>query len=240
MKALRDELKEERAENRRLMERRNAEPEKKFGLREAIGELKEVLPTVKDLLPQVSETVRAGRTNWIDVAQSVAPGVIDWAGKIAYAFAARMPAPPMQQNGQPHQQAISAPQNGTNGQPAAGAPPQQQEVPKFVRLLSQPTVFSSFQRYFNGYKMDTGQSGGDFANWVFDAEGIDPLKDARAMGSSNIMALLKQSPAWPLFASDEAKLVEFIDQALAWQPPVEDEPEEDDEDEAVDLTRKGV
>lgn len=237
MRALRDELKEERAENRRLMERRNAEPEKKFGLREAIGELKEVLPTVKDLLPQVSETVRAGRTNWIDVAQSIAPGVIDWAGKIAYAFAARNPAPMMgqQPNSQPHQQAIAAP-NG-NGQPAAPQPPQ--EVPAFVKVLSQPTALNSFQRYFAGYKSDSGQTGGDFANWIFDAEGIEPLKSARAMGTSHILALLKQSAFWPVFASDEAKLVQFIDDALAWQPPA-DEPEEDDEEEAVDLTRKGV
>ena len=227
-------------ELREMYRPRQGEPEKKFGLREAIAELKDVLPTVKDLLPQVAETARAGRTNWLDVAREAAPTVIDWAGKIAYAFAARAPGPPLGPNGQPQQQTISAPTTGNgNGQPAtAGAPPQ--EVPKFVRLLAQPTVFNSFQRYFHGYKIDSGQTGGDFANWVFDGEGIEPLKDARSMGTTSIMALLKQSPAWPLFASDEVKLVEFIDQALAWQPPAEEPDEEEDEEEAVDLTRKGV
>lgn len=212
----------------------------KFGLKQVLADLKEFMPGIKELMPQVVETARAGRTNWIDVAQSVAPGVIDWAGKIAYAFAARMPAPPVQQNGQPQQQ-IAPPANGNGQQPQPQQPPQ--EVPAFVKVLSQPTVFNSFQRYFSAYKSASGQTGGDFASWVFDAEGAEPLKSARSMGSSHILGLVKQSPFWPVFAADESKLVEFIDQTLAWQPPVEDDSDDDPEDpdsNAVDLTRKGV
>jgi hypothetical protein len=67
------------------------------------------------------------------------------------------------------------------------------------------------------------------------------LKQARAVGSAAIMQSLKQSPqVWFMFQADEAKLSEFIDQALGWNPdeapPAEDEGDEDN----VDLTRKGV
>ena len=63
------------------------------------------------------------------------------------------------------------------------------------------------------------------------------------MGSANIMALLKQSPAWFMFQSDEAKLVEFVDQALSWTAPAEPGPEDDDDDnddDSIDLTTAKV
>ena len=55
------------------------------------------------------------------------------------------------------------------------------------------------------------------------------------------MQSLRSSQAWVLFQADEAKLSEFVDHALAWNPdeaPAEDG--DDDDEDNVDLTRKGV
>ena len=217
----------------------NGGGEKRFGLREAIGELKEFLPAIKEFLPQAVESARASRSSWLDVARDVAPGVIDWGGKIALALASRMPPPPpVQQNGQPRPQ-IAATANGAQPQQQPQAPPQ--EPPAFVRFLGQPFVFDGFQRYFRGYK-EGNNTGADFAEWVNDGGGEVPLKEGRAMGSTGIMQMLKQSPAWFLFKDDEAKLTAFVDETLAWAPPVEDpdDGEDDDDDDVVDLTKKGV
>ena len=217
----------------------NGGGEKRFGLREAIGELKEFLPAIKEFLPQAVESARASRSSWLDVARDVAPGVIDWGGKIALALASRMPPPPpVQQNGQPRPQ-LAATANGAQPQQQPQAPPQ--EPPAFVRFLGQPFVFDGFQRYFRGYK-EGNNTGADFAEWVNDGGGEVPLKEGRAMGSTGIMQMLKQSPAWFLFKDDEAKLTAFVDETLAWAPPVEDpdDGEDDDDDDVVDLTKKGV
>jgi hypothetical protein len=241
MKALREELAEERRETRRLLSEKKTGPgEEKFGIKAAIAEVKDLLPGLKELLPQVGEAARATRSNWIDVFRDIAPPAIDYVGKIAVALIARMPqVPPPAVNGaQPHA-ALPAPQQQPGQQTQQQQPPP--NVPKFVQFLSQPLAFDSFRRYFEGFKKDDGQTGADFAQWVFDGGGAEPLKDARALGSANIMALLKQSPAWIMFQADEAKLSEFIDQTLAWTAP-EPEPDDDDDedDDAVDLTAKGI
>ncbi len=241
MKALREELAEERRETRRLLSEKKTGPgEEKFGIKAAIAEVKDLLPGLKELLPQVGEAARATRSNWIDVFRDIAPPAIDYVGKIAVALISRMPqAPAAPMNGaQPHA-ALPAPQQQAGQQAQQQQPPP--NVPKFVQFLSQPLAFDSFRRYFEGFKKDDGQTGADFAQWVFDGGGAEPLKDARALGSANIMALLKQSPAWIMFQADEQKLSEFIDQTLAWTAP-EPEPDDgdDDDEDAVDLTAKGI
>ena len=238
MRALRDELKEERAENRRLNTGRhngNGEPnEKKFGLREALGELKEFLPAIKEIIPEVA--ARSGRTSWLDVAREVAPGVIDWGGRIALALASRMPPPtPGQQPQAPAQ--IAAPANGQQP-PRPQAPPQ--ETPAFFRYLAQPAVFEAFNRYFATFKAGEETGGADFANWIYDGGGAEPLKQARAVGSAAIMQSLKSSQVWMMFQADEAKLSEFIDQALGWNPDEAPAEDPDEDPDHVDFTKKGV
>lgn len=244
LKSLREELREERAENRRLMAERSkpATEEKRFGLKEAIADLKDVLPTIKEILPEVTATARSGRTNWLDLAKDIAPSAFEWIGKGIIAYASRMPMPaaPGLAGAPPAQ--LPAGNNGTT--PPAG-PPQQTppaNVPKFFQFLAQPLAFDGFRRYFEMFKKGEA-SGSDFAQWVFDGTGPEPFKEARALGSANIMQMLRGSPAWILFQSDEAKLVEFVDSALSWsppEPPDTDGEDESDEEESVDLTRKGV
>lgn len=224
----------------RMTERKPAaeSAEKKFGLREALGELKEFMPAIKEIIPEVA--ARSGRTSWLDVAREVAPGVIDWGGRIALALASRMPPPAQGQPGQQPPAQIAAPP-ASGQQPQAQQPPPQ-EVPAFFRYLAQPAVFGAFQRYFANFKAGEETGGADFANWVYDGGGADPLKQARAVGSAAIMQSLKASPqVWFMFQADEAKLSEFIDQTLGWNPdeaPPADG--DDDEDDNVDLTKKGV
>ena len=224
---------------------RKENPGQNFGLKEAIGTLRELLPQVKELFPQAEAVARAGRTTWLDLVREVSPGIVDFGGKILLAMASRMPPPGMPggMNGAPPQ--LAAPPSNAQP-PAAGQPPHQQappqNIPKFVHFLSQPSIFDSFRRYFEGFKKGA-TTGGDFAEWVSDGVGAEPLKEARAMGSANIMALLKQSPAWFMFQSDEAKLVEFVDQALSWTAPAEPGPEDDDDDnddDSIDLTTAKV
>ena len=231
----------------KLSERKSTEPERRSGLKEALAEVKEFLPAVKELLPglgNAAEIVRGGRTNGWDIVRdtvtTIGPTLIDYGGKIALALLARQPGPPQPMNGMgAPAQALPAPQ--ANGQPAAPPPnaqQPQQNIPKFVHFLAQPLAFDAFRRYFEGFKKQDGQTGADFAQWVFDGGGVEHMKDARAMGSANIMALLKQSPAWMLFQADEAKLSQFVDDALAWAPPAADSEEDDEEedDDSVDLT----
>jgi hypothetical protein len=88
--------------------------------------------------------------------------------------------------------------------------------------------------YFKGYVEGTNEPG-DFASWTMDGYGDAPLKDARSIGSERILGMFKAAPAWPAIAHQEAKLIEFIDGVLAWQPPIED-----DEDEPTDAQEAGV
>jgi hypothetical protein len=263
MKALRDELKEERAETRRLLaEARKPAPEgEKFGIKQAITEFKGLLPDLKEMFPGMANAageITRGRTNGWDILRdtvtSVAPTLIDYAGKIALAYATRMPTP---QNGQqtiPPNLQLAAPQGSPqpNGQPPAAGqqtPAQPQQMPpKFFIFLSQPTVRNALMKYFTEFKNGDIEAGMDFAQWASDADGAEVLQDGRSLGSATIIGGLKNSPFWPLFAADEGKLVAFVDQVLAWSPPPADTPDggdggdddDDDGDGAVDLTRRGV
>jgi hypothetical protein len=245
-----------------LRARDNGAPAAKFGLKEALGEIKEFLPALKEVMPGLgaaAEVVRAGRTTGWDILKdllsSTAPTLIDYAGKIALAYATRMPTP---QNGQqtiPPNLQLAAPQGPpqANGQaPAAGqqAPAQPQQMPpKFFIFLSQPTVQRALMKYFGEFKQGDTEAGEDFAAWALDGEGAEVLQDARALGTTTIINGLKGSPFWTFFAADEAKLVAFVDQALGWSPPrtdtIDDSDAEGDgddgDDKPVDLTtRRGI
>ena len=61
--------------------------------------------------------------------------------------------------------------------------------------------------------------------WVCDYHGEEILKDARALGTAQIMQMFRQSPYWIHMQKNEAKLAEFLDQALQYSPEAEPEPE---------------
>jgi hypothetical protein len=239
LKAMRDEIAAERAENRKLQaemrQQQNSQPQKNGvqTLKEVLAEVKEFVPTVKELLPQVGETVRAGRTTWLDIIRESAPTVLDKLGQVGVMLAAR----PMQAY-QPATVPAAAPglpapaANGTAPNPAMQQPMSSDQ--KVLLLMQQPLVLSAFRNYFEGATATPPRtSGGDFAEWLSDAVGDGPLKDLRGMGRDRVMQLLKSHPAWPMMAPQEPQLIEFVDQILAWQPTEEEE----DEEEGVDLTQ---
>jgi hypothetical protein len=210
------------------------QPQQNGGLKGILAELKEFMPAIKELIPAAAETVRATHSNGWDILRDVAPTVASGLFGLINVIASRWPVAPAPANGTAPQAQIAAPAQA-NGQPPqqqqAQTPPQ--NLPRFVQFLAQPSNFEAFKRYFTGFK-EGRNTGADFAEWIFDGNGEEPVKEARGMGTLNIMALLKGSQAWFIFQADEAKLAEFIDQALAWQAPEPDGDE--DEDELVDLT----
>ena len=148
-------------------------------------------------------------------------------------------APPPQQ-----QAALPAP---ANGQPQQQAPPDpllplKQRVGGFLGAN-----LSAVQRYFEGYVKGTpsdpddpdagAMNGEDFAIWVSQGN-PDILKDARSLGSANIIAMFQQTPAiWNAIAPNEAKFRQFLDQVLAF---ASDEEEDEKEEGPVNLTEEKV
>ena len=105
---------------------------------------------------------------------------------------------------------------------------------------------SAVQSYFEGYVKGTPSdpddpdagimNGEDFAIWVSQGN-PDILKDARSLGSANIIAMFQQTPAiWNAIAPNEAKFRQFLYQVLAFAP----EEEEEKEEGLVDLTEEKV
>jgi hypothetical protein len=192
---------------------------------------------------EVAEKVVNGRRPkwWETMLENATPGFVEILKPFGAALAAKMMTPAQAQaNGyanvgpQP-----AAPQPGV---PQIAGPVQTSPVqPKLIQFLSQPLVMSSFISHFTDFqKPDGGEAGFEFAYWIFKSGGEQPLIDARAMGSTQILTMFKGSPAWPSMQPHEAKLTQFLDQILSWKPemqqPLPPPDDDDDEDESEDLT----
>jgi hypothetical protein len=124
-------------------------------------------------------------------------------------------APP--QPGQPPAPAAAAPANGAP--PAATEAPSaadfdQAQAFAFIKAFADP-----FVRWF---KEDKG-TGGDFAEWIFDAYGADWqglkwLHMKSGVGSEPIVAMFRGSPFWPEIAAAELKFTEYVEQFVKWAP----------------------
>ena len=186
----------------------------------------------------------SGKTSRLQFVPSLAPGMnaLMTAGAQALltprGTGIGLGAPPPQQ-----QAALPAPANGQ---------PQQQQAPDPLLPLKQRVGgflganLSAVQRYFEGYVKGTPSdpddpdagimNGEDFAIWVSQGN-PDILKDARSLGSANIIAMFQRPPAiWTAIAPNEAKFRQFLDQVLAFAP----EEEEEKEEGPVDLTEEKV
>jgi hypothetical protein len=138
------------------------------------------------------------------------------------------------------------------GPPPAGdlpVAPQQPAQPSPLQAVHSRLIgflmanIKPMQRFFEDFvsgKLVDGEAidGGDFAYWIYDFHGEEPLKDARTLGAATILASFKALPFWPQVAPYETKLAEFLDQVLKFEPPDEQENEtEGPEDAPIDLTR---
>lgn len=233
-------LQKELRDSMRALVANPAQPQKNGvgQLKEILADVKEFLPSIKELLPQVGETVRAGRTTWLDIVREAAPTVIDASRQVIVALASR-PVNGAYPPPQPPPAGLPAPNGTQQPNPAQTASQQLSSDQRIMMLLQQPLPLNAFRNYFQGAcKVPPTNGGGDFAEWLFDGVGEEPLKDLRGMGRDRIMQLFKAHPAWPMLAAQEAQLTEFVDQVLAWQPAPEES--EDDDEEGVDLTAQGV
>ena len=250
--ASQQETKELRQEMRDMMKSRMEKPEGE-GLEAWIDKLDKLAPKLQSLLglagEKATEVVHGRRRGfWEDLAlqfvPSLAPGMNALMSAGAQALLTPrgtgigLGAPPPQQ-----QAALPAP---ANGQPQQQAPPDpllplKQRVGGFLGAN-----LSAVQRYFEGYVKGTpsdpddpdagAMNGEDFAIWVSQGN-PDILKDARSLGSANIIAMFQQTPAiWNAIAPNEAKFREFLDQVLAFAP----EEEEEKEEGPVNLTEEKV
>ena len=221
-------------------------------IKEIAESLKELAPTLKDLLPgakEVVDNVRGGKTTFWDFAENVGPALFQTLGQVAVAFAPRpgFPANPPPQAFPPVQHNPAGPPRP----PQAGAPPQapppaapsaipvEQQVGGF---FSQPAVAIPFMNYFRDFVNGDQERAQDFAAWVHDGMGAEPMRLARSMGTERLMQLFRGSPAWPQLAPQEAKLIAFVDGVLQWNPDQEPDEDEGDEDEneSINLATGGA
>lgn len=247
--ASQSETKELRAEMRDMMKTRQADHGETFET--IVDKFEKLAPKLQSLLglggEKLTDVVHGRRRDWwqellISAAPGITPGLNSLMGAAANYF--MMPkgglgAPP-QPN--PGQQALPAP---ANGQPAPQAQPDalaplKQKVGYFLQSNLSPMnkAFEDFlkKRARNTDDPDEGTyDGSDFAVWV--AEYHDPqiLRDARSLGSANIVEMFKAAPAvWAAIAPKETQFRQFLDQILAYSPD-EEEPEPP-EGKPVDLT----
>jgi hypothetical protein len=183
----------------------------------------------------VAETVRAGRTGWLDVARDLGGKFFDsdlatGVGQYLASIAQRNAGGPMQPN------------PATNGQPQVQQRDEAAAFDAFIREVVNPTLLRQYSRGFGG---------DEFAGWMFDAF-PDRLKQLQTLthqrmpgqkGAPVIIAAyqnLYPDTYKPLIAQreGEASFAQFVNEFCAWKPekeqqePIDAIPVEQDGEEA--------
>lgn len=219
-------------------------------IKEVVGGLKELVPTVKEFFPEGIGNGGGGgsRLNgWQEFAvalgnsPAVSSIISPLAGALAGVLVGRFtggarpgqpPAPPpAYQPPAPHQ---------PPSQPAAlpGA-----ELMPFLAMIAPPMCNYIRTMAIPGNEPEA--MGKDFAGWVFDGYGGDPrymeaIQAARMMGPAGIITAFQSVPLWKdkgpngmMVSLEElqAKLPAFFTAFLNYDPNAEDETEEDEEEE---------
>ncbi len=238
MTSLREEMRAEREENRKLQAELRAKSNANgFTLESLLERSDTLIPKLKGLLnlggDKLTEVVHGRpRKWWEDILIATVPPIVQSVAPVIPIMIDRMGRPPAPMNG-----------NGMNGTAApaqqALPPSQQQQVPAnpMQQLLTKVGNFlganmKPLQKHFEDFRAgrlsdpDDPESkidGVDFAMWVTEFHGEEILKDARALGSAQIMQMFRQSMYWPAIQPHEAKLAEFLDQVLSYSPEPEAE-----------------
>ena len=245
LKDLRAEAAAERAENRKLQAemRAPAAPQATNPITNVVQTIKELEPLFEKFMPKVTEAakevVRGRRPGFGEIlVEQGLPILGDILKPWSTALAARfMQAQP------PNGYAPIGPQPAVPqpGQPVIAGPAAQPTPPRIIQFLSQPMVISAFKSHFDDFVRaktdDEKEAGLEFAYWIFKSMGEQPLIDARAMGTSNILMLFKNTaPIWATLQQHESKLVEFLDQVVSWKPATMQPNNDNADDEVQDLT----
>lgn len=231
-------------ELREQLRAQNTPTEKSDPIETLVKAADKLQPLIEKFMPKAVEAAaqvtRARRPGLTELLMEQGLPIL---GKILEPWSAVLAARMMQGAAPANGYAPNPVQPGQPQAPGIASPAQPQIPPQQARLiqfLTQPLVLSSFNSHFTDFRKDGDKrnpdAGEDFAYWILKSGGEQPLIDARAMGTTNILALFKASPAWPTMAPHEAKLTAFLDQVLSWKPEAI-EPDDDNEDETVtDLT----
>jgi hypothetical protein len=212
----------------------------------AVKTIERLEPIIKKFMPQVEQVadkvVNGRRPKWWEtMLENAVPGFMEALKPFGQALAMKMMTPA---NGQPGVAGYAPvgpqPAQPQPGQPQiAGPATPPPQPPRLLQFLGQPLVMGALQSHFTAFTKDPeSEAGMDFAYWIYTSgAGEQPLIDARAMGTTQILAMFRGSPAWPAMQPHEAKLTAFLDQVLSWRPASEEPPQgQDDEDETEDLT----
>jgi hypothetical protein len=232
------ETKELRQELRDAMKERHGDHDSFDTLFE---KFEKIAPRVQSLLgvggDKLTDVVHGRRRPWWEetltqLIPAIAPGINSLAGAAANYFL--MPKGGL---GAP-----AAPPNGQANLPAPQAPPDplqplRQKVGNFLGAN-----LAAVQKYFTGFVQgapseldpESKMDGEDLAIWI-NTGNPDILRDARSLGSANLVAMFQAAPAiWVNIQPHEARFRTFLDQVLSFSP---DEPEAD-EGKPVDLTEE--
>jgi hypothetical protein len=248
MQSIRDEMKAEREENRKLQaELRARSAANGFSLETLLEKSDTLIPKLKGLLnlggDKLTEVVHGRpRKWWEELALQIAPPLVQSIAPTIPMMISAIAQPRSNGmngnngiNGIPQQQQQALPA----GQPAAAPNPMQQLMTRVGNFLG--ANIKPLQKHFEDYRSgklldpddpESKTDGGDFAAWVIEYHGADILRDARALGSAQIMQMFRQSMYWPAIQPHEAKLAEFLDQVLSYSP----EPEGENEGGTIDLS----
>lgn len=230
---MKDEIKAEREETRRLQKEIRDAAEKRQqsdgigGINGIIDQLDKVAPKLANLLglggEKLTDVVHGRRRGfWEELALQTVPKFAEQIGPLVPMIASRfltpngaglgMPAP----NGAPH--AALPP-----GAPPPAPDPLHVKVSQFLGSNLGP-MQKAFQAYMAGEERDPNdkeqgkRDGTDFAAWVEEYHGEQYLKDFRALGSANILAMFKATPGlWSQLQPYEVQLTSFIDQVLSYE-----------------------
>ena len=212
------------------------------GIENWIEKLDKLAPKLQNLLglagEKATEVVHGRRREWWqDILISVAPPLTNSLAPVlpllAGAFmGARPPVAPKQPA-----VAAAAPQPGQPNPIEQAAA----RVGQYLTVNMRP-MQTAFESFLKGEPRDTDEpdqgkvDGSDFAAWIMDNHGPEILADARSLGSGNILQMFRTSPYWPALQAHEAKLLEFLDGIIRFDPSAYEEEKPAAEEKGVIVT----
>lgn len=227
MKFLLGELSAERQANRELMSKL-LEPKQPHSPGNGLSQVRDMVETIGAMKEIFGAGTGTGSGQWWEMLAPHVGDLVSAAGKFgdALKFTAQRGAAQAAQT-QPATGLTPGMPPDPMAQPAAPMPnPQPQETQMPVELMqffqAAATPFLSFLR--------NNQRGDDLAAYLFEGGVLDGLsfEKIKAIGKDQILAMLKNSPAWALLSGAETRLIEFLDEFLAYDPaapmPDVDEP----------------
>jgi len=221
LRAMREELKEERAASRAAKEASTvaAAP------RSLVDQLKELAglgdslgPIIKlftgNTAAAVAEATRPAKTTFFDFVSDFAstPAGTQVAHGLASMMANLSARPAIQQNPGQIQNAPIV----LNQQNPDGTAPQEsadQRLERIGRTISHPMIFQYLY---------PGESGEVFAQWMFDGMPEDFIF-LKQLGPEMIVSKYRQVPqAWALISHKESEFIEFVKEFCSWDPAADD------------------